>query len=253
MNTKTVWIFGGAGYLGAPISEALDRCCAKVVCFDLPGRAGALVREKSLSRTVACDLDIAQTESLEASLDAVIAQEGIPDGMVNLTAASSSGIRLPDLSADDFQKTITRALTSSFVLGRFLGEKMKTNGGGSIVSYSSMYGLVSPDPRIYRAPMAPNPIDYGASKAAIIQMTRYFAVHYGPDNVRFNALAPGPFPNPNIQRDHPDFIKDLEQKTPMHRVGRSEEMVAPTLFLLGDGASYVTGQCLAVDGGWTAW
>ena len=130
---------------------------------------------------------------------------------------------------------------------------MKARGSGSIVLYASMYGIVSPDPRIYHLPNKPNPIDYGASKAALIQMNRYFAVHYARAGVRFNAIAPGPFPHPGVQKQYPDFMKDLGGRNPMERIGRNTEVVGPTLMFLTDSASYVTGQCLSVDGGWTIW
>jgi len=134
-----------------------------------------------------------------------------------------------------------------------VAEKMKARGSGSIVIFSSMYGVVSPDPRIYRWSMTPNPIDYGTTKAAILQMSRYFAVHYGPSGVRFNAITPGPFPNPTIKKTQPEFIQELNKKTPLNRVGINHEIVGPTLFLLTDSASFVTGHNLVVDGGWTAW
>jgi NAD(P)-dependent dehydrogenase (short-subunit alcohol dehydrogenase family) len=130
---------------------------------------------------------------------------------------------------------------------------MKQRGSGSIVLFSSMYGVVAPDPRIYKDPMTPNPIDYGAAKAAILQLSRYLAVHYGPDGIRFNCVTPGPFPNPSVGIDHPEFVSDLESKTALRRVGNNTEIVGPTLFLLTDSASFVTGHSLVVDGGWTAW
>jgi NAD(P)-dependent dehydrogenase (short-subunit alcohol dehydrogenase family) len=101
--------------------------------------------------------------------------------------------------------------------------------------------------------MAPNPIDYGASKAATLQLSRYLAMHYGPDGVRYNCITPGPFPNPTVQKNHPSFIADLNKKTVLHRVGQNHEIVGPTLFLLTDSASFVTGHSLVVDGGWTIW
>jgi NAD(P)-dependent dehydrogenase (short-subunit alcohol dehydrogenase family) len=130
---------------------------------------------------------------------------------------------------------------------------MKSRGSGNIVLFSSMYGVVSPDPRIYRGGLIPNPVDYGAAKAAILQLTRYFAVHYGPAGMRFNCVTPGPFPNPTVQAAHPELMKELGAKTPLNRFGQNHEIVGPTLFLLTDSASYVTGHSLAVDGGWTIW
>ena len=103
--------------------------------------------------------------------------------------------------------------------------------------------------------MAPNPIDYGASKAATLQLSLdiFLAVHYGPHGIRFNCVTPGPFPNPAVQQKHPGFIDDLSKKTAVNRIAQNREIVGPTLFLLTDSASYVTGHSLVVDGGWTIW
>ncbi|MBP6507855.1 MAG: SDR family oxidoreductase [Opitutaceae bacterium] len=253
LQGKNIWITGGAGYLGSVITRALDAQCAKVVCLDLPGRAEALVREHALTRTVAVSLDVNDATALPAALDALIAAHGVPDGVTHLAFASSSGHRLETLPAAEFQKTLDLAVTPTFVLCRALAEKMKPRGSGSIVLFSSMYGVVAPDPRIYHVPLLPNPIDYGAGKAALLQLARYFAVHYGPSGIRFNCITPGPFPNPAVQKSHPDFISDLARKTALNRVGTHTEIVGPTLFLLSDSASFVTGHSLVVDGGWTAW
>lgn len=250
---KTLWVTGGAGHLGAPITEALDAAGATVLCFDLAGRAEQLVRERKLSRTTGITFDFSATSSLPTFLDAMVAEHGVPDGIAHLAFASSAGKRLEQLAPEEFQKTFDLALTPTFVLCRALAERMKARGSGSIVLFSSMYGLVAPDPRIYQAPLTPNPIDYGASKAAILQLCRYFAIHYGPSGVRFNCITPGPFPNPGIQQAQPAFIGELARKTALNRIGQNHEIVGPTLFLLGEGASFVTGHSLVVDGGWTAW
>lgn len=252
LQKKTVWVSGGAGYLGSAISRELDAQCAKVVCLDLPGRAEALVREQRLTRTVPLAVDVNDATALPDALETIIAAHGLPDGVVHLAFASSSGYRLENLPADEFQKTLDRSLTPTFVFCRELAERMKARGSGSIVLFSSMYGMVSPDPRIYRQPLTPNPIDYGAGKAALLQMARYLGVHYGPSGIRFNCIVPGPFPNPNVQQVHPDLIAHLSERTALRRIGLNAEIVGPTLFLLTDSASYVTGHGLVVDGGWTA-
>ena len=253
LEGKTIWVTGGAGYLGSAITTELDQQCAKVVCFDLAGRAEAFVREQGLTRTEPCTLDVNDSANLPAALDAFVTEHGLPDGVVHLATASSRGKTLEQLLPEEFQATFDSSLTPTFVLCRWLAERMKPRGHGSIVLFASMYGMVAPDPRIYHPPMVTNPIDYGAAKAAVLQMSRYLAVHYGPTGIRFNCITPGPFPNPSVQAAYPDFIKELEQKTALRRIGINREIVGPTLFLLTDSASYVTGHSLVVDGGWTAW
>ena len=248
---KRIWITGGAGHLGAPITRELDAQGAAVLCIDLPGRAEALVREHRLAHTVPVALDVNEATTLPAALEAAVAEHGLPDGLVHLAFASSSGHRLETLPAEEFQRTFDHALTPTFVLCRTLAEKMKPRGSGSFVLFASMYGIVAPDPRIYPAPMVPNPIDYGPSKAALLQLSRYFASHYGPSGLRFNCVTPGPFPNPGVQQANPAFVNELAQKTVLRRIGRNDEIVGPVVFLLSDSASYVTGQSLVVDGGWT--
>jgi NAD(P)-dependent dehydrogenase (short-subunit alcohol dehydrogenase family) len=251
LEGKTIWVSGGAGHLGGPITAELDRCCAKVVCLDQPGRAEAFIAEQKLQRTVPATLDLCDAAAIRAGVEPLFQQHGVPDGVVHLVFASSGGIKMEDLPAETFAATITKAIPPTFEFCRALGERMKQRGGGSVVMFSSMYGVVAPDPRMYHPPMAPNPIDYGANKAAILQMTRYLAVHYGPAKVRFNAITPGPFPNPRVQASDPTFLDRLGAKTALQRIGQREEIVGPALFLLTDSASYVTGQSLAVDGGWT--
>jgi len=250
---KTIWITGGAGYLGTPMTVALDAAGATVFCFDLAGRAEKLVSEQALSRTTGITFDFSDAAALPDLIDATVARHGVPDGLAHLAFASSAGKRLEQLLPEEFQRTFDLALTPTFVLCRALAERMKARGSGSIVLFSSMYGVVAPDPRIYPDPLTPNPIDYGASKAAILQLARYFAVHYGSCGVRFNCVTPGAFPNPGMQRAQPAFIAELNRKAALNRIGQNHEIVGPTLFLLGDGASYVTGHSLVVDGGWTAW
>ncbi len=253
LEGKTIWVTGGAGYLGSAITAQLDAHCAKVICFDLADRADSLVRQRGLERTIGQALDVTDVDGLPAAIDAVVEKHGLPDGLVHLPTASSRNRTVETLSTTEFSRTFDRALTPTFVFCRELAERMKTRGAGAFVLFASMYGVVAPDPRIYRAPMTPNPIDYGAAKAALIQMTRYLAVHYGPAGLRFNCVTPGPFPNPTVQQSDPQFIAELANKTALGRIGQNSEIAGPALFLLTDSASFVTGQSLVVDGGWTAW
>lgn len=253
LEGKKIWITGGAGYLGTPIIQALDRAGAHSVCIDLDGRAKALVRSNRLRHTVPVSFNVCDATLVGERATQLIHEHGVPDGIVHLAYASSAGKRLIDLTPAEFQRTFDLTLPATFVLCRTVAEAMKSRGSGSIVLFSSMYGVVSPDPRNYPGVMTPNPIDYGASKAAVLQMMRYLAVHYGTSGIRFNCVTPGPFSGPAVQKNEPEHVQRASAKTVLGRIGRNDEIVGPTLFLLTDSASFVTGHSLVVDGGWTAW
>ena len=116
-----------------------------------------------------------------------------------------------------------------------------------------MYGLVSPDLRVYDSALGSNPPFYGAAKAALLQLTRYAACELAKDKIRVNGLCPGPFPAPAVSDEHPHLLDKLTHKVPLGRVGIASEIAGPAVFLASDAASYVTGATLPVDGGWTAW
>lgn len=250
---RDVWVFGGAGYLGQAVVSLLVNLQARVLCVDLGDRAATMVNAAKLDAQVTpATLDASDTAALEAFVRDQIAMRGVPHGLVVMTYASTAK-RFDDLTVDDFDHANHGNLTATFALARSVGQAMAEQGRGSQVLFSSMYGSVSPDPRVYESPMTPNPIEYGVGKAGIQQMARYLAVHFGPKNVRVNSISPGPFPNPTIQREKPDFVERLTQKVPLARVGQAHEIAGSVAFLLADASSFITGQNLAVDGGWTAW
>jgi len=253
LNGEDIWVFGGAGYLGQPVVSLLSNLGARVLCVDLGDRAQAFVANAGLSNKVtAASLDIRDSAAVKAFIAKNIETSGVPHGSVNLTYDSTAK-HLEHLTEEDFDKVAHGALTATFLLTREIGTAMAQRQRGSQVLFSSMYGSVAPDPRIYKRPMPKNPIEYGVTKAGILQMTRYFAVHWGRDNVRCNCISPGPFPNPSVQQNQPDFVKRLAEKSPLGRIGKPEEIAGAVAFLLSDAAAYITGHNLMVDGGWTAW
>lgn len=253
LKERAIWVFGGAGYLGAAEVAQLAQLQAQVLCADLPGRAEKMVAAEGLQAQVeAASLDAADVAAVEAFVEARIAANGVPQGLVVMTYASTAK-RFEDLTAADFDAANHGNLTATFALARVVGRRMAEQGRGSVVLFSSMYGSVSPDPSVYAAPMNPNPVEYGVGKAGVQQLARYLAVHWGCQGVRCNSISPGPFPNSSIQAQQPDFVQRLAQKVPLGRVGQAAEIAGAVTFLLSDASSFITGQNLAVDGGWTSW
>ncbi|MCA1809270.1 MAG: SDR family NAD(P)-dependent oxidoreductase [Kiritimatiellia bacterium] len=255
MQGKTVVVVGGAGYLALPACVLLAEHGATVVVADRNreqlGKAEAAVRQALPgARVSSLFVDVADEASINRLVEDTLSVHGRLDGMVNASCAAI-GKRLEDLQADEFEQANRVNITGFFLLSRRAAEAMPD--GGSIVMISSMYGIVAPDPRMYHAPMLPNPIEYGTAKAGILQMTRYMAAHYGPRNIRVNAIAPGPFPKAWKYEGEQAFIERLADRTMLGRVGRQNEIAGAVAFLVSDASTFVTGHCLRVDGGWTQW
>jgi NAD(P)-dependent dehydrogenase (short-subunit alcohol dehydrogenase family) len=254
LTGKTVLVAGGAGYLGLPSARLIAAMGANVCVADIDQsslqQAEDALRGAGPGEVLTLPLDIGDEGSILACVRDCARGLGGLWGVVNATFGST-GKRFADLTAAEFDRANRLNLTGSFLLAREAAAHMR--GAGAMVFYASMYGVVAPRPANYPAGMVPNPIEYGAGKAGIVQMVKYMAAHFGPRNVRVNAVAPGPYPHPATQQASNAFIANLESSTMLGRIGRREEMAGPTAFLLSEAASYITGQCLNVDGGWTAW
>jgi len=125
----------------------------------------------------------------------------------------------------------------------------KPNNTGNIINIGSIYGMVSGDMRIYNDGDRRTPEIYGATKAAIINLTKYFSAYMASDNVRVNCISPGGIFN----NQHEDFIKNYSAKVPLKRMGNEKELLSTVEYLLSEGSTYVTGQNIVVDGGFTIW
>tara|TARA_R110002051_G_scaffold220033_2_gene284011 strand:+ start:739 stop:1515 length:777 start_codon:yes stop_codon:yes gene_type:complete len=253
LDKRSIWVIGGAGYLGQSIVKMLLESGANVLCADLDNKAEDFgISINADNKFIPVSADVIDEEEIKSFVQENIQKYGVPNGLVILTFGAS-GKSLEELSGEDFDMANHIGLTATFLMARSIGNEMEKAGHGSIVLFSSMYGLVSPDPDIYKPPMEINPLEYGVGKAGIIQMTKYLAVFYAKKGVRFNCISPGPFPNPSVQKKYPDFVKRLEQKVPLGRIGQPKEVAGAVTFLLSDLASFITGHNLVVDGGWTCW
>ncbi|MCC6422070.1 MAG: SDR family oxidoreductase [Phycisphaerales bacterium] len=255
LSGRLVLMAGGAGHLGLPACEALARHGAKIVIadnrLDAAGAGVELLRGKGF-QAEAVAMDLAEESSVHEAVEQVRSRHGRLDVAINSTAYTT-GKSLEQMTAQEWEAGLRVCLTGAFVFSREAGRVMVELGGGSIIQFGSMYGMVSPDPRAYIPPMGVNPPDYGAAKAGVMQLVRYQAVMWGPKKVRVNAIVPGPFPNGANYKGEEAFLDRLAKKVPMGRVGKSHEVAGAAVFLASDASSFVTGTQIVVDGGWTAW
>jgi NAD(P)-dependent dehydrogenase (short-subunit alcohol dehydrogenase family) len=249
LTHRDIWVIGGAGHLGQSVVRLMVQMDASALCVDHGDRAEAANFGVAVTNA---SLDVNDTAAVTSFVKQQIEIRGVPHGLVVLTYGSTAK-RFDELTVEEFDQANHTNLTATFALTRAVANAMAERGSGSVVLFSSMYGSVSPDPRVYEAPTTPNPLEYGIGMAGIQQMARYLAVHYGPRGVRCNSVSPGPFPNPMLQSQQPEFIARLAAKVPLGRVGQADELAGTVGFLVSDASSYLTGQNLAVDGGWTAW
>jgi NAD(P)-dependent dehydrogenase (short-subunit alcohol dehydrogenase family) len=248
-------VTGGTGHLGAAISEGFAEAKAKLYiasrdvnkCKEL----AKFLERKYRIKVTGISLDISSMKSVKDSFDKIVNDAGKIDILVN-NAAYSSSLRIEDASEKSWLEGIDGTINGVFRCTSVVLPVMIQQRYGSIINIASMYGMVSPDPSIYETSGFDNPPSYGAGKAAVIQFTRYVACNYAKMGIRANAISPGPFPSPEVQKNE-RFISNLIKKTPIGRIGRPEELKGVVIFLASKASSYVNGANIPVDGGWTTW
>jgi len=255
LSGKVALVTGGAGWLGTAISEALAQAGAEVAIVDYNAdavdKAVGSFKENSLE-VIGIVADVMQEKSLRDCIDKVAADCKRLDILVNC-AYTGPVPELDQATLEDYDKGFHNGPSAYGVAAQQAAKHMRKVGGGTIINIGSMYGIVTGYPEVYEGLTKPNSVVYQASKAAVIHMTRYMAVYWARDNIRVNCLTPGAFPNASVQKQIPEFAKRLSAKTPMGRIGKPYELKGATLFLASDASSYVTGQNIVIDGGWTAW
>ena len=255
LRGKVALVTGGAGHLGSAISEALAEAGANLVIASRDEGKCRRLAEQLADRfgisAAGASLDIRSLEHIQRCFSKASGEMGRIDVLVN-NASFSPRSGIDTMSEDEWTEGMNGTVNGVFRCTQAVIPYMETQKGGVVINVSSMYGLVSPDPRIYGDSGYDSPPNYGAGKAAIIQFTRYAACHLAGKGIRVNAITPGPFPKPEVQKNRL-FISNLESRVPLGRIGRPEELKGVIMFLASDASSYITGQNIVVDGGWTVW
>lgn len=251
-------VTGGMGQLGTEYVGALARADAKVAVYDIKEHPNEALKSLAKRYPVTFSaVDITNRRALEDATDRLEAAWGTPTILVNNAALDfppqASGETFEEASVSQWRQALEVNLTGVFLCCQVIGGRMARAGGGSIINISSIYGLVSPDQRIYENPKRKGrfikPAAYGVSKSGLVSLTRYLATYWADRNVRVNSLTLGGVFNNQEEW----FVANYSQRTPMGRMARQDEYNGAVVFLASGASSYMTGANLVIDGGWTAW
>lgn len=257
LEGKTTIITGAAGYLGSEITLGLLEFGSKVAAVDILDIFHNSPYKEWIDKGCLeyLEYNLSDSTSIKEMFKNIIIKFGKIDVLINCAhyGAGYGHLSSVEIMSDEvWFKGLDGTAGITFRCTREAIPYMANNGSGSVINFSSMYGIVSPDPSIYNDSGQNNPANYGAGKAAVLQFTRHCAAHFANNNIRFNSITPGPFPAEKTC-ENIGFIKNLNKKTMLGRVGKPREVVGATIFLASDASSYMTGSNITIDGGWTAW
>jgi len=264
LTDETAVVTGALGKLGPIWIEALLEAGASVFALDLPDSAvsdafASLQSRYGDTRLQLGKADVRDRRSLEAVCQECIAAFGVPGILVNNAgidrppANSARSYRLEEIPLEENREIFEVNALGLFQVTQVFGARMAEAGRGSIINIGSLYASVSPDQRFYdHIPGDPpflKPPAYGASKAAVVNLTRYLATLWASRGVRVNALSPGGV----LGGQDEEFKRKFCDRVPLGRMATAEDLHGPLLFLASSASAYVTGTELVVDGGFTAW
>jgi 2-deoxy-D-gluconate 3-dehydrogenase len=267
LTGRVAVVTGGVGLLGAEFCRTLAEAGAAVVIVDLNESASQAVSDSLTNRgytALAVPTDITQPDSVNALVHQTLTTFGRLDILVNSAAldpkfdpgAVNKGITpgaFEDYPLDLWNSALNVNLTGMFLMTQACVKPMiEQDKKGSIINICSTYGLNGPDQRIYvkeAKRIAFKPVYYTVTKAGVLGFTKYLAAYYAGTDIRVNALTPG-----GVFNNHEEyFVKNYSAKTIIGRMANKDEMNGALLFLASDASSYMTGNNVIVDGGWTAW
>ncbi len=265
VKDRVVIVTGGLGQLGRQFTSSLLDHGAKVAVFDV-GATAERVRERLGERQrdprlLCIEADVTKRDSVASALARVVGAWGAPHALINNAAldappgapAKENG-PFEQYPEQSWERVMQVNVTGAFLCCQVIGGAMAEAGRGSIINIGSIYGLVSPDQRVYEYRRRGGeeffkPAAYATSKAALINLTRYLATYWAGRGVRVNTLTFGGVAN----GQHPEMVKDYSARVPLGRMAKEDDYNGAVIFLISEASSYMTGSNVVIDGGWTAW
>ena len=267
LKDRVVIITGGAGLLGEKHAEAVAELGGIPVLFDINEQevkeTANKIEELFGAPAFGFRVDVTSAEEIEDASNIILRKLKRIDVLINNAAnnpkmegrTEREWSRLESFSLDDWNADIFVGLTGAFLCSRIIGSSMAARGRGVILNISSDLGIIAPDQRIYKkdgleeSQQPVKPVTYSVVKHGLIGLTKYLATYWCQDGIRANALCPGGVYNGQSE----EFVGKLANLIPLGRMADSDEYKGAIQFLCTDASSYMTGACLVVDGGRSAW
>jgi len=266
ISGKSVLITGSNGFFGRYISRAFLEVGAKVILLSRSEKLTSQIRQyrKEFGKDAVSGfrVDFYKRKELTETLEK-IAKNFDVDVVINnaydlskKTGFNATSGHLENSTYSQWKAAFDSGIYWAVLTTQIIGQQFKNKKNGSIINVSSMYGAVSPDPDLYKGTDFFNPPTYSVSKAGIVALTRYTASFWGQHSIRCNAILPGPFSNTESKTANsvdPDdiFLDRVKNKTVLNRLGHPEDLRGLLIYLASDASSFMTGQAIVIDGGWT--
>lgn len=245
---RSALITGGAGHIGQKCAETLAELGATLTLLDLPGGPLTQATQKFNATPIACDLSNIEETKYAAHQLHDIEIFIHTASLVGTTRIPGWAEEIENQTTESWQKAMNVGVASAFEIAQILRPQLARNGRGSIILFSSIYGQVAPDFKLYEGTGMGNPVGYGVTKGGLTQLCRYLTTTYSP-KIRTNIISPG-----GVARgQHPDFVDKYNAKTPLKRMAIEDDLAGAIAYFASDLSLYTTGQDLAIDGGFTAW
>jgi NAD(P)-dependent dehydrogenase (short-subunit alcohol dehydrogenase family) len=260
LRGRIALVTGGTGLLGGAIATRLaaEQATVAITSRSISKAKHWIQNAEKIENAgpgngnyIPVELDLANEQSIDDCLAYLEEHAALPT-IVVANASLREGVALPfeKITHESFTKLFAVDIAGHVLLVRRIVERLPAQPA-SIIFLSSIYAQAGVDHRIYTEGMAPTPVQYAGVKAAAEGAARWLAASWGERGVRVNALVSGGIASKQRQSD--EFVKRYCEKTMLRRMARAEEVAAAAAFLASEESSYITGQCLVVDGGWTAW
>ena len=249
LSGEVALVTGASSGIGVTLAEALARAGADLI---IAARRTERLEETAASirgigrRCLTVTTDVTDEAQVDNLLAASLDEHGGIDILVNC-AGAIGGHRVEETSVAEFERIWRANVVSAFICCQRIGRHMVARGRGRIINVASIFGLVAGQPQ------GPS-LSYVTSKHGLLGLNKELAVQWAKTGVTVNAIAPAYFPSEMVSAEtlaRADVIEDIRTMSPMGRPGELSELQGVVVFLASDGASYITGQTICVDGGWT--